>query len=145
MAEQSKFSGALAKLNQRPVEREAKEPTPQEPTPQESEAKQPEVKQSKTVEPKAVGQKAKEPKTQGRGQEAPPEAPLNGTTNERSTAERARGGRPTGKRSDPDFQQTTLLLRKDTKRKAVRQLEDSGVHMDLSELVEKLLAEWTVR
>lgn len=54
-------------------------------------------------------------------------------------------GRPHGKRSDPDFKPTTLLLREKTKRAAARKLEDTQDLRDLSELVEELLAEWTKR
>lgn len=54
-------------------------------------------------------------------------------------------GRPAGKRSDPAFAPTTLLLRSATKRAAMRRLEDSGSGQDLSELVEALLADWTKR
>jgi hypothetical protein len=55
----------------------------------------------------------------------------------------ARGkGRPPGKRSDPDYQPTTLLLRKETKKTAVRLLEDAAIDQDLSELTEQLLADW---
>jgi hypothetical protein len=58
----------------------------------------------------------------------------------------ARGrGRPPGKRSDPDFQPTTLLLRKSTKRTANRILEDLDAGQDLSELAEELLADWIRR
>ena len=51
-------------------------------------------------------------------------------------------GRPPGKRSDPDYQPTTVLLRKQTKKTASRLLEDTGTGQDLSELIEQLLAEW---
>jgi hypothetical protein len=54
-------------------------------------------------------------------------------------------GRPPGKRSDPDFQPTTLLLRKSTKRAANRILEDLDAGQDLSELTEELLANWIQR
>jgi hypothetical protein len=54
-------------------------------------------------------------------------------------------GRPAGKRSDPDFKPTTLLLREKTKRAAMRLLEDNGRGQDLSELVEQLLAQWNKR
>jgi hypothetical protein len=57
---------------------------------------------------------------------------------------RARG-RPPGKRSDPDFQPTTLLLRKSTKRAANRILEDLDAGQDLSELTEELLSGWIQR
>jgi hypothetical protein len=57
--------------------------------------------------------------------------------------EPARGkGRPPGKRSDPDYQPTTVLLRQRTKKTANRLLEDGGTGQDLSELIEQLLTEW---
>jgi len=51
-------------------------------------------------------------------------------------------GRPAGKRSNPDYEATTVLLRKQTKRKASRLLEDIDSKHDLSELIETLLTEW---
>ncbi len=88
--EQSKFSGVLAKLKQRPTEAQSiAQPEP----PRESES------------------------VRGRG-------------------------RPPGKRSDPDYQPTTVLLRKHTKRTATRLLEDTNSAHDLSDLIEQLLAEW---
>ena len=51
-------------------------------------------------------------------------------------------GRPPGKRSDPDYQPTTVLLRKHTKRTAARLLEDINAAHDLSDLIEQLLTEW---
>jgi hypothetical protein len=51
-------------------------------------------------------------------------------------------GRPPGKRSDPDYQPTTVLLRKHTKKTASRLLEDIGTGKDLSELIEQLLTGW---
>jgi hypothetical protein len=91
MPEESKFSGALAKLKQRPAS------------------------------PSTVTQSDRPPR------EAAP----------------SRGkGRPPGKRSDPDYQPTTVLLRKQTKKTASRLLEDADTGQDLSELIEQLLAEW---
>jgi hypothetical protein len=58
--------------------------------------------------------------------------------------ERSRG-RPPGKRSDPAYEPTTVLLRKDTKRAANRKLEDSGEKADLSVLIERLSEEWNAR
>jgi hypothetical protein len=70
---------------------------------------------------------------------SPPAAPV-------VTPTAAKGrGRPAGKRSDPDFKPTTLLLREKTKRTAMRLLEDNGRGQDLSELVEQLLAQWNKR
>ena len=58
-------------------------------------------------------------------------------------AETLRGrGRPPGKRSDPDYQPTTVLLRKHTKKTATRLLEDTNAAHDLSDLIEQLLSEW---
>jgi hypothetical protein len=55
----------------------------------------------------------------------------------------ARGkGRPPGKRSDPEYQPTTVLLRQQTKKMANRLLEDGSTGQDLSELIEQLLSEW---
>jgi hypothetical protein len=51
-------------------------------------------------------------------------------------------GRPPGKRSDPDYQPTTVLLRKHTKKTAARLLEDTNAAHDLSDLIEQLLTEW---
>jgi hypothetical protein len=51
-------------------------------------------------------------------------------------------GRPPGKRSDPEFSPTTFFVRKGTKRKAARLLEDQDAGKDLSDLVEQLLAQW---
>jgi hypothetical protein len=54
-------------------------------------------------------------------------------------------GRPPGKRSDPDYQPTTVLLRKQTKRAANRLLQDADDGQDLSDLIEQLLTEWIKR
>jgi|RhiMetdeSRZDD1v2_1073273.scaffolds.fasta_scaffold431825_2 hypothetical protein len=54
-------------------------------------------------------------------------------------------GRPPGKRSDPDYQPTTVLLRKYTKKTATRLLEDTNAGHDLSDLIEQLLTEWIHR
>jgi len=51
-------------------------------------------------------------------------------------------GRPHAKSSDPDYQPTTVILRKRTKRTAARLLEDQEIGQDLSELIEELLLEW---
>ena len=91
MPEESKFSGALAKLKQRSDAPSAAPPSVQPPR-----------------------------------EAAPPRGK----------------GRPPGKRSDPDYQPTTVLLRKQTKRTASRLLEDADTGQDLSELIEQLLAEW---
>jgi len=93
MSEQSKFSGALAKLNQRPAEAPLTE-----------------------------------------NDLVPAVTPI--------SEELKSKGRPHGKRSNPDYQPTTVLLRKQTKKIAARRLEDSGSGKDLSDLIEQLLSEW---
>jgi hypothetical protein len=56
--------------------------------------------------------------------------------------ESKRRGRPRGKRSDPDFDQTTAYIRKDTY-KAVRiALLEEGEGREYSELVEEVLSDW---
>src|SRR5258708_38776335 len=51
-------------------------------------------------------------------------------------------GRRTAKRSDPAFRATTFFVRRETKRKAARLLEDQETGKDLSDLIEELLAQW---
>jgi len=51
-------------------------------------------------------------------------------------------GRPAGKRSDPDYEPTTLLLRKGTKKAAFRLLDDLESGQDLSDLTEQLISNW---
>jgi hypothetical protein len=58
------------------------------------------------------------------------------------TPEERGRGRPRAKSSDPDYQPTTVILRKRTKRTANRLLEDQEAGQDLSELIEELLLEW---
>jgi hypothetical protein len=53
-----------------------------------------------------------------------------------------RRGRPTGKRSDPDFEQTTAYIRKDTHRNVKIALLQEGQGREYSELVEDLLSKW---
>lgn len=56
--------------------------------------------------------------------------------------ERPRRGRPSGKRSDPDFVGFTTYIRKDTHRKAKIALLESEDGRELSELVEDLITKW---
>jgi hypothetical protein len=73
----------------------------------------------------------------------PAEQPSSAPPGPPSEALPVRGrGRPPGKRSDPDYQPTTVLLRKDTKKTATRLLEDTSAAHDLSDLIEHLLTEW---
>jgi hypothetical protein len=55
-------------------------------------------------------------------------------------------GRPaTGKRSDPEWNRYTVLLRKVTHKRASRRLEDLDTGQDLSELLDELLTKWLER
>ncbi len=54
----------------------------------------------------------------------------------------ARRGRPPGKRSDPDYEQTTAYIRKQTHLGVKIALLQEGKGREYSELVEELLAEW---
>lgn len=51
-------------------------------------------------------------------------------------------GRPKGKRSDPDYEQVTAYIKKETYRQTKIALLQQGEVQDFSLLVEKLLAEW---
>jgi hypothetical protein len=53
-----------------------------------------------------------------------------------------RRGRPTGKRSDPDFTQTTAYIRAETYRDVRIALLQEGEGREYSELVEELLSDW---
>jgi hypothetical protein len=70
------------------------------------------------------------------------------TSSKKSSASAATGsaskrrGRPTGKRSDPDFEQTTAYIRKDTHRNVKIALLEEGEEREYSELVEELLSKW---
>lgn len=57
------------------------------------------------------------------------------------TEKRGRG-RPTGKRSDPDFTQTTAYIRADTYKGVRIALLEEGEGREYSELVEELLSKW---
>jgi len=51
-------------------------------------------------------------------------------------------GRPPGKRSDPDFEQVTIYIRKTTHRQAKIELLKGETRREFSELVEQLVYEW---
>ena len=63
----------------------------------------------------------------------------------RQSAQKGMRGRPaTGKRSDPEFESTTVFLRSATKTAAAKLLlDDRG--QDLSDVLEKLLSGWVER
>jgi len=62
-----------------------------------------------------------------------------------SVVGRGKGRPATGKRSDPDWNRYTILLRRRTHRQASRRLQDMETGQDLSELVDELLTEWLAR
>jgi hypothetical protein len=51
-------------------------------------------------------------------------------------------GHHRGKRSDPEWTNITILMRRNIKRDARRKLEDEGEGVDLSELIDRLLTDW---
>ncbi len=53
-----------------------------------------------------------------------------------------RSGHPKGKRSDPEFQQVTAYIRKETHRQVKMGLLREGQEREFSELVEDLLSGW---
>ncbi len=53
-----------------------------------------------------------------------------------------RRGRPTGKRSNPDFEQVTAYINKQTNEEVRVKLIREGKRRDFSELVEELLKKW---
>ena len=61
-----------------------------------------------------------------------------------SPEQKRKFGRPPGKRSNPDWEQLTIYIRKDTKRAALHRLMDDTKHgpRDLSEVIEQLVAKW---
>ena len=53
--------------------------------------------------------------------------------------------RATGKRSDPEWGNITMLIRKRIKRDVRRKLEDEEAGKDLSTLIDELLTEWLAK
>ncbi len=51
-------------------------------------------------------------------------------------------GRPKGKRSDPDYEQVTAYIRKDTHRDVKIALLSEGDGREFSELIQELLEQW---
>jgi len=59
-----------------------------------------------------------------------------------SSGQRPLTGHYRGKRSDPDWANITILMRRSIKRDVRRRLEDEGEGRDLSELIDQLLSDW---
>lgn len=53
-----------------------------------------------------------------------------------------KSGRPRGKRSNPDCEQVTAYIKRETYRKTKIALLQQGNNQEFSELVEQLLSEW---
>jgi hypothetical protein len=119
MPEQSKFSGALAKLNQ---------------------PKQPVAEQTPKQAAKQVVER-KPDKAQNKAQNKAQGAELSTASVGSNNALKTKG-RPPGKRSNPNYEPTTVLLQKNTKKLANRKLEDEETGQDLSDLIEQLLSRW---
>jgi hypothetical protein len=51
-------------------------------------------------------------------------------------------GRPPGKRSDPEYKQYSVLLKKQTHRQVTSILRDQEDGPDVSELLQRLLEQW---
>ncbi len=51
-------------------------------------------------------------------------------------------GRPKGKRSDPDYEQVTAYIRKDTHRDVKIALLSEGNGREFSELIQEMLEQW---
>ena len=62
-----------------------------------------------------------------------------------STGHRPLTGHYRGKRSDPEWANVTILMRRSIKRDTRRRLEDEGEGVDLSELIDHLLTDWLGR
>jgi hypothetical protein len=59
-----------------------------------------------------------------------------------SAGQQSLTGHYRGKRSDPEWANITILMRRSIKRDVRRRLEDEGEGRDLSELIDQLLLEW---
>jgi hypothetical protein len=72
-----------------------------------------------------------------------PDAPPSART--RPQRRKASVGRPPGKSSNPDWQLTSVLLRKENKKAAATILLNRDGSLDLSELLDQLLEQWVRR
>ena len=59
-----------------------------------------------------------------------------------SAGQQPRTGHYRGKRSDPQWANITILMRRSVKRDVRRRLEDEGEGRDISELIDQLLCDW---
>ena len=102
------------------------------------------------AESKGAGSKVAGPKTNeskfGAIFDAPPQGEVQGGGRAESVGRTETlvrtVGRPPGKRSDPDYKQYSVLLKRQTHRKVSGLLRDRESDQDVSELVEQLLDQW---
>lgn len=78
----------------------------------------------------------------GAGKKGRATAKKAGGREEAAEAEPRRRGRPSGKRSDPDYVGFTTYIRKDTHHEVKLALLQEKQGRELSELVEELLTNW---
>ena len=71
-----------------------------------------------------------------------PSVKMNLKPNGNNAAPTVRRGRPSGKRSNAEFQQVTAYVRRDTYRRVSMSLLDRENKGEFSELVEELLQKW---
>jgi hypothetical protein len=83
-----------------------------------------------------------ESKFAGIFQHSPPEEPRASERTENRATTLKGPGRPPGKRSDPEFKQYSVLLKKQTHREVTKILRDQEDSPDVSELVQQLLEQW---
>jgi hypothetical protein len=74
---------------------------------------------------------------------APMERPERTAAKPEAVASKGERGRPaTGKKSNEDYCQTTISIRKDTRKRVQHALLDAETGQDVSDLVEELLVKW---
>jgi hypothetical protein len=73
---------------------------------------------------------------------AAPDQKRSPLASEEISSQPSKRGRPKGKRSDPDYEQVTAYIKKETYRQTKIALLQQGEVQDFSLLVEQLLAEW---
>jgi hypothetical protein len=83
-----------------------------------------------------------ESKFAGIFQHSLPEEPRASERTEKRIAALRALGRPPGKRSDPEYKQYSVLLKKETHRQVTRRLRDQEDGPDVSELLQQLLEQW---
>lgn len=83
-----------------------------------------------------------ESKFAGIFQHSLPDEPQSSERTEKPAATLRTPGRPPGKRSDPEYKQYSVLLKKQTHRQVTAILRDQEDSPDVSELLQQLLEQW---